>query len=115
VLRTAEACFDLGGYGISNIAELMREMVRLFFNRAIRATPGIFDAGVEDDLGHGHPARRVPCHRSPGRVPIPIDDEAMSGGKALEKQHVTAREGSNQSFLGVDIVGDAQWQGNRMR
>jgi NADPH-dependent 2,4-dienoyl-CoA reductase/sulfur reductase-like enzyme len=35
------------GYGISNIAELVREVVQLFFNRAIRTTPGIFDAGVE--------------------------------------------------------------------
>jgi hypothetical protein len=28
---------------------------------------------------------------------------------------VTAREGSYQSFLGVDVLGDAEWQSNGMR
>ena len=89
--------------------------MELLLYRAIRAAPGIFDAGIEDDLGHGHPALRVPRHCPAGDVPILINDESTLGGKAQEKQHVTAREGSYQSFLGVDVFGDAEWQGNRMR
>src|SRR5215470_10690901 len=60
VFRSGQPRFDLSRDRIGDVAELVSLVVQLLFGRTIGARAGVLDAGVEDDLAHGHAALCVP-------------------------------------------------------
>src|SRR6188472_3575850 len=88
---------------IGDEAFLMRQMMK--FGELLGGwypVAGEFDDRIERDLRHEEFAVRVLRHDADSLVLIAIDNDAFLARDGEKCQHVAARYGSDESFLGID-------------
>lgn len=97
---------DLGLHRVRDETILMREVVELVhFLGSWLLVAAVDDHGMERDLADPWDAFFIFAHHADGAVFVGVDEEALPAGDVEIGEHVAAREGGDEGFLGIDEGG----------